>query len=173
MHYRLLLRWNRVVNLTRVTRLEEAVRRHYGESLFLAANLPVGSLDILDVGSGAGFPGLPIAAVRPECRVVLAERRRRKAAFLREATRGWPNVAVFAGDAEEVAGEFDWVVSRAVTPQAIVELAAKKAKWVGLLAGEEAVKKVGSRPVVRWRAPVALPWGRRRVLLIGQVLGCS
>jgi len=169
-HFRLLLSWNRVVNLTSVTHLREAVRTHYCESLFLAARLPAGSLDILDVGSGAGFPGIPIAAARPNCRVVLAERRRRKAAFLKEATRGWPNVHVFAGDAEELSQEFDWVVSRAVRPEAVVELAARKAGWVGLLTSSDGAERVANRPDFRWQAPVVLPWGQRRVLLFGQAL---
>lgn len=172
-HYRLLLRWNRVLNLTTVTGLEEAVRKHYCESLFLAAKLPAESLHILDVGSGAGFPGVPIAAVRPDCQVVLAERRRRKAAFLKEATRGWPNVVVFAGEAEDLAGEFDWVVSRAVAAHAVLQIAAKKAGWIGLLASEDVAEKVANCPNVRWQPPVALPWSQGRVLLIGEVVRCG
>src|SRR5579859_7963006 len=65
-HYELLLRWNLRLNLTRVSKLEEAVRFHYGESLFLAQALPSGPLRVVDVGSGAGFPGIPIAVARPE-----------------------------------------------------------------------------------------------------------
>ena len=60
-HYELLLRWNKTLNLTRIERLEEAVERHYGESLFLAAHLQADPLRIVDIGSGGGFPGLPVA----------------------------------------------------------------------------------------------------------------
>jgi hypothetical protein len=59
-HYDLLLRWNKTLNLTTITSLEEAVERHYCESLFLGAQLPAGNLRVVDVGSGAGFPGFPV-----------------------------------------------------------------------------------------------------------------
>src|ERR1700730_14203736 len=86
-HYRLLTLWNKRINLTRINSLEDVVRFHYCESLFLAKELPVGALSIVDVGSGAGFPGIPVAILRPECRVHLLESHQRKAVFLREASR--------------------------------------------------------------------------------------
>src|SRR6185369_11634689 len=64
-----MLRWNKMINLTRIERMEEVVDRHYAESLFLGSNLPAGPITIGDVGSGAGFPGLPIAVLRPESRI--------------------------------------------------------------------------------------------------------
>jgi len=112
-HYELLCRWNKVLNLTRVEKLEEAVERHYCESLCLAERLSAGS--VADVGSGAGFPGLVVAIARPECSVTLIESHQRKAVFLREASRGLRNVSVAAKRAEEVRERFDWVVSRAVS----------------------------------------------------------
>jgi 16S rRNA (guanine527-N7)-methyltransferase len=114
-HYELMLRWNKTINLTRIERVEEAVDRHYAESLFLGANLTSGPLKIADVGSGAGFPGIPIAISRPEVSVSLIESHQRKAVFLREATRGFLNVEVIAKRAEDVRQTFDWVVSRAVS----------------------------------------------------------
>ena len=87
-HYQLLLRWNRTLNLTRVESLEEAVERHYCESVFLASHLPAGPLRVADIGSGAGFPGFPVAVARPDCQVTLIESHQRKAVFLREASRG-------------------------------------------------------------------------------------
>ena len=110
----MLVRWNKVLNLTSIRTLEEAIERHYGESVFLAAHLPAGVLSIADVGSGAGFPGIPIAVVRPDCRVTLIEAHRRKAVFLREAARDLPNVTVIADRAESVHQSFDIAVSRAV-----------------------------------------------------------
>ncbi|MDP9115510.1 MAG: class I SAM-dependent methyltransferase, partial [Acidobacteriota bacterium] len=56
-HYQLLLRWNQKMNLTRITSPEDAVRYHYCESLYLARALPKDPLRVVDVGSGAGFPG--------------------------------------------------------------------------------------------------------------------
>src|SRR5579872_7402885 len=65
-HYQLLLHWNRTHNLTTVAGVE-AVERHYCESIFLAAHLPPGELRIIDIGSGAGFPGYPVAIFRTDC----------------------------------------------------------------------------------------------------------
>lgn len=82
----LLQRWNRVTNLTSIRSEVEIVQRHFGESLFAAAAVATSATDLLDIGSGAGFPGLPIALVRPDTRVTLAESQGKKAAFLREST---------------------------------------------------------------------------------------
>jgi 16S rRNA (guanine527-N7)-methyltransferase len=82
----LLLKWNARTNLTAIRDPEEIVRRHFGESLFAAQHLgPCSTL--LDFGSGAGFPGLPIQLFRPDIHVTLAESQGKKAAFLREAVR--------------------------------------------------------------------------------------
>jgi len=82
----LLLKWNARTNLTAIRDPEEIVRRHFGESLFAAQHLAdCGTL--LDFGSGAGFPGLPIQLFRPDIRVTLAESQNKKASFLREACR--------------------------------------------------------------------------------------
>jgi 16S rRNA (guanine527-N7)-methyltransferase len=86
----LLLKWNARTNLTAVRDPEEIVRRHFGESLFagvhLAAKLPP-EATLLDFGSGAGFPGLPIQLLLPQLRVTLAESQNKKATFLREVVR--------------------------------------------------------------------------------------
>ena len=116
----LLLRWNAKTNLTSIRDPEEMVRRHFGESLFAgrvirAIGLKAGS--ILDYGSGAGFPGLPIQLLLPHCRVTLAESQGKKAAFLREAVRVLGlETSVWAGRAEDLAAgvSFDCVALRAV-----------------------------------------------------------
>ena len=76
----------------------------------------------VDIGTGAGFPGIPIAVVRPECAVTLIESHQRKAVFLREATRDLLNVRVLAMRAEDVKEKFDWIVSRAVSPADVLKL---------------------------------------------------
>ena len=114
-HFELLTRWNRALNLTRIRDRAEAIERHYNESLFVARHLPSGPLRIVDIGSGAGFPGFPVAIVRPECSVTLIESHQRKAVFLREASRKFPNIQVVCGRAEESGETFDWAVSRAVS----------------------------------------------------------
>ena len=93
----LLVRWNAKTNLTSVRDPEEMVRRHFGESLFAAQHLgdPLPPT-LLDLGSGAGFPGIPIALAHPGVAVTLAESQGKKASFLREAVRtlSLPNVEV-------------------------------------------------------------------------------
>jgi 16S rRNA (guanine527-N7)-methyltransferase len=82
----LLLKWNAFTSLTAVRDPEELVQRQVGESLFAAQLVPeAGSL--LDFGSGAGFPGIPIQLVRPQVQITLAESQGKKAGFLREAVR--------------------------------------------------------------------------------------
>jgi 16S rRNA (guanine(527)-N(7))-methyltransferase RsmG len=95
-HFELLTRWNRTLNLTRIRDRAEAIERHYNESLFVARHLPSGPLRIADIGSGAGFPGFPLAVVRPEYSVTLIESHGRKAVFLSEASRKLPNIKVLA-----------------------------------------------------------------------------
>ena len=82
----LLLKWNDRMSLTSVREPKEIVRRHFGESLFLAEKLRFCD-ELLDFGTGAGFPGLPIQIVKPGLRVTLAESQQKKVAFLREVTR--------------------------------------------------------------------------------------
>ena len=86
----LLLKWNARTNLTAIREPEEMVRRHFGESLFagvhLGRRLAVDAA-VLDFGSGAGFPGIPMQLLHPELRVTLAESQGKKASFLREAVR--------------------------------------------------------------------------------------
>ena len=162
-HYELLIRWNKVVNLTRVAGLEEAIERHYCESIFAAMHLPE-SGSIADVGSGAGFPGVPIAIVRPDCAVALIESHQRKAAFLREAARGVANLRVIARRAEEVEERFDWVVSRAVRYSDIAEALQKLGQNAELLTGELHVSDLAG---FRWQDAIPMPWGDRRYLLLG------
>jgi 16S rRNA (guanine527-N7)-methyltransferase len=164
-HYALLVRWNKVLNLTTVTGLEESAVRHYCESLFLATHLPAQPVSVLDIGSGAGFPGIPMAILRPDCAVTLAESHQRKAVFLREATRHLRNVRVQAKRAEQLnTAEYDWIVSRAVKWQGVVDLAQGS---VALLLGQEDAAQLAAASGFGWQT-TPLPWGRRRVLAVGR-----
>lgn len=155
-HFRLLLRWNARMNLTTVTKLPEAAVRHYCESLFLGAHLTAGS--VVDIGSGPGFPGIPVAVLRPDCDVTLVESHQRKAVFLREASRKMSNVVVLAVRGQDVRTRFEWVVSRAVDPEEVLALGL--APKTALLIGEENADGLGFSRIV------PLPWGDRRVLAI-------
>ena len=153
-HYNLLGQWNTRLNLTRIGSLEEALRLHYCESLFVATKLPAGSLAIADVGSGAGFPGIPIAILRPECTVTLVESHRRKSVFLREASRDIRNIQVVTSRAENLEAEFDWVVSRAVSPADVIKLRISN-NFALLVGGEEALG---------FKRRERIPWGTSRFL---------
>ncbi|HEY7337188.1 MAG TPA: 16S rRNA (guanine(527)-N(7))-methyltransferase RsmG [Bryobacteraceae bacterium] len=148
-HFLLLQRWNDKLNLTRISSLLETVQLHYCESLFLGLKLPPGPVRVADIGSGAGFPGIPIAILRPDIDITLIESHRRKAVFLREASAGIPNINVFSGRAENCPDRFDWVVARAVGPEEV--LALDLAPNVALL--------VSSKDGVK------LPWGQNRSIL--------
>lgn len=158
----LLVKWNARTNLTSIREPEEMVRRHFGESLFAGAQLADRVTDgttLLDFGSGAGFPGLPIQLSRPELAVTLAESQGKKASFLREAVRTLGlKTEVWAGRVETmppVAGvkrEFDVVTMRAVDDmgRAVVEARGrvKAGGWLVILTtevpdGVEAVRLPG------------------------------
>ena len=153
-HYNLLTHWNARLNLTRIESVEDAVRLHYCESLFVGTKLPAGPLGIVDVGSGAGFPGIPIAILRPESTVTLVESHQRKGVFLREASRNLKNVKVVTDRAENLKHAFDWLVSRAVSPADLLKL--KLSNNLALLVGREEV------PDCDRREPI--PWGDGRFL---------
>lgn len=114
----LLLKWNSRVNLTAIREPGAIVRRHFLESIQCAQELPqIPDATLLDYGSGAGFPGIPIAICRPEIRVTLAESQRKKAAFLREVVRSVGLTSeVSDGRVEEMPPDrrFSVVVLRAV-----------------------------------------------------------
>ena len=118
----LLIRWNARTNLTAVRDREGILSLHFIECMACARILPPDIGTLLDFGSGAGLPGIPIALCRPEIVVTLAESQGKKAAFLREAVRTIGFVAsVHSGRAELISARFDCVILRAVDkmPQAI------------------------------------------------------
>ena len=167
-HYELLERWNRKINLTSIPSGPEAVIRHYCESLFFAANLPVTEKPrIADLGSGAGFPGVPMAILRPGWTIALIESHQRKAVFLREASRGLGNVVVLANRAGDVEGSFDWLVSRAVDAKDVLENTPRLAPRVGLMVGEDDWEAMKSNEAIAWGEPIRLPWGDRRFCVYG------
>jgi len=157
-HYQLLQQWNARMNLTRIESLEEVVRLHYCESFFLGAWLPKGPATVVDIGSGPGFPGIPVAILRPELRVTLLESNIRKCAFLRESSRALPNVRVINVRADESKKRFDWAISRAV---AIPEVLRNG------LAPSFALLLSKSKAPAGWEV-IDLPWGSNRVLSVSR-----
>lgn len=122
----LLLKWNSRTNLTAIRTPEKIVQRHFGESLFAGRHLgPYSTL--LDFGSGAGFPGLPIAILRPDFSVTLAESQNKKATFLREVVRSLHlSVEIWPARVETMpeSRKFDVVTLRAVDNMAAAIAAA-------------------------------------------------
>ncbi len=133
----LLLRWNARTNLTGIREPVEIVRRHFGESLFVARHLPP-CKTLLDLGSGAGFPGIPIQLALPHLAVTLGESQRKKASFLQEAVRTLALATdVWAGRVEAMPKErlFDVVTMRAVDdPEKAVHVAQQRLRPGGVLA---------------------------------------
>ncbi len=161
-HYQLLIRWNQKINLTRINSLEDAVRFHYCESLYLGKIIPEGPMRIADIGSGSGFPGIPLAILRPECTFELIEAHQRKAVFLTEATRGLPNLTIVAARAESYRSDFDWMTARAVRPQDVLEL--RLAPQAAILMSHADL--AGLDGLV---SENALPWGDNRVVALFHV----
>ena len=90
-----------IVNLTTISRLDEAVDRHYCESLFLADRLPAQG-NVADVGSGAGFPGFVVAVARPGCVVTLVIRSNARRFFSGRLHASWRTLRVLAARAESL-----------------------------------------------------------------------
>ena len=183
----LLLRWNARVNLTAVRDPENVVTRHFGESLFAARHLCSSAAndqgrttkDLIDVGSGAGFPGLPIKIWTPDMHLTLIESNHKKATFLREVVRALKltDVDVFNRRAEDFpAGSADIVTLRAVEHfEAVLPVAAQLVKPAGriaLLIGEAQIASAQRLlPAYRWDTPLPIPLSSNRVLLAGSARG--
>ena len=164
-HYNLMVRWNKTLNLTKIRDPSEAAERHYLESLFLGIHLPPDRLEIADIGSGPGFPGFPVAVLRPDCEVTLIESHQRKAVFLREASRGMNNVGVISKRAEDVEDRFDWIISRAVSYEDLTGSILSLAPSAALLTGGEPPP---ANWAWQWEDALPVPGGRSRFLRLGR-----
>jgi len=186
----LMVRWNAHINLTAVRKPEEIVTRHFGESIFAARHLfpeersagidpglrfPAPTPHVIDLGSGAGFPGLPIKIWATRVRLTLIEANQKKATFLREAIRilKLTGADVFSGRAETFPGsQGDVVTLRAVERlELILPVAAGLVGSDGrmaILVGEAQVRGIRNMlPGLQWAEPARLPLSTNRVLIIG------
>jgi 16S rRNA (guanine527-N7)-methyltransferase len=170
----LFVRWNARLNLSAIRDEEGILARHFAESIACARALPAGIATLLDLGSGAGLPGIPIALCRPEIAVTLAESQGKKAAFLQEAVRILGlNAAVHAGRAELLTVPFDCVTLRAVDRMAQAVKAAvalvAPAGWLAVMTtrGEVASLQSAAGAVFRWEEPIALPGSEARIIALG------
>jgi 16S rRNA (guanine527-N7)-methyltransferase len=192
----LLLRWNARINLTAIRKPEAIVQRHFGESLFAAQHLYPGRLEaepifspskhvltrptpnsihLIDVGSGSGFPGLPIKLWNPDLDVTLIESNQKKATFLREVIRALAltNVNVSTTRAETHSpATADLVTLRAVEHfDTILSVAAKLViaqGRLGLLIGSPQMEQARRlAPNFFWNPAIPIPPFQATVLLVG------
>lgn len=162
-HYQKLHQWNKRINLTSVPLGEECIRRHFAESLFLGSLIPNDIESVMDLGSGGGFPGVPIAMWRTQLMVGLVDADIRKCVFLREITAGLRNVEVLCDRAETLSGFWDGVVSRAVKVEEVRKFAVGRVKWVGVLTSRDIAGNF------EWDAVTPIPWEPRHVVAELQV----
>jgi 16S rRNA (guanine527-N7)-methyltransferase len=173
----LLLAWNEKINLTAIRDPLEILHRHFCESMFGAVAVPPETCRLADVGSGGGFPGLPLKIIRPNLHLFLVESNIKKATFLAEVVRelGLTETRVLVSRYEELGEEVapvDVVCSRAVGEFGPL------LTWAGsaILAVREVVLWIGGRdldavrtlPGWNWEEPMAIPHSLRRFVLQGR-----
>lgn len=172
----LLLRWNQTISLTTVVDPLEILRFHFGESLFALHSVPIEKGRLADVGSGAGFPGIPVSIAIPSLPVILIESNTKKAAFLAEVVRqlDLTNVEVLRLRMDEVPtdmAKFDFVTARALGgyPNLLSWSRERltKAGRIILWLGEEEARAIFAVGQWTWRVPILIPGSKRRFILIG------
>lgn len=172
----LLLKWNRSINLTAISDPEEIITRHFGESLFAARLLfaPDSRERAVDVGSGAGFPGLPLKIWSPGLELSLVESNQKKAVFLKEVVRALDltGVTVLTGRAEELNLQANVVSLRAVERfEAILPVARRLVSRGGrmalLIGSSQATIAESILSDMSWQPAVAIPSSASRLILVG------
>jgi 16S rRNA (guanine527-N7)-methyltransferase len=172
----LLLRWNQSISLTTVTDPDEIISRHFGESMFAAKLRPVENCRLADVGTGAGFPGLPLKILSPTLQLALIESNKKKSAFLSEVVRtlGLKGVEVIPERFEQIRPEtfkVDLVSARALGEfKEILRwsgLALKPGGHVMLWLGAEDATRVATNPEWIWEPATRIPDSQRRFILTG------
>ncbi len=176
-YIRVLLQWNEKLNLTAIRDPLEILVRHFCESMFGAVAVPVEFGRLADIGSGPGFPGIPMKILRPELELFLVESNIKKGTFLAEVVRelGLKNARVLINRYEELGEELaplDHVCSRAVGEFGTFLEWARSERvsagnvilWVGGRDLEEIVKD----KEWDWREPIAVPQSLRRYILVGK-----
>lgn len=178
----LLLAWNDKINLTAIRDPLEILNRHFCECMYAAQAVPVENGRLADVGSGAGFPGIPLKIIRPNLQTFLVESNMKKATFLAEVLRNieLPDTKVLVSRYEDLGEELaplDFVCSRAVGEFApFLQWAASEAvaaKQVILWISGRDLDAVRKTKTWDWREPIPVPQSLRRYLLVGARNGPS
>jgi len=175
-YMKLLLTWNEKINLTAIRDPLEILYRHFCECMYAATAVPVENGRLADVGSGGGFPGLPLKIIRPDLHVFLIESSIKKATFLAEVVRDLEltDTRVLVNRYEELNEELtplDWVCSRAIGDFGPF------LEWAGSerIAANKVILWIGARDLAEvqkvtgwdWRDPISVPQSLRRLLLVG------
>lgn len=115
-YFSMLVEWNQKFNLTAIVEQNEVYEKHFIDSLISEKYVDFAGKTLLDVGSGAGFPGIPLAINHPDLTVTLLESNGKKVIFLNEVVKvlDLKNVNIVQSRSEEFKGEFDFVTARAV-----------------------------------------------------------
>jgi 16S rRNA (guanine527-N7)-methyltransferase len=175
-YIKLLLTWNDKINLTAIRDPLEILYRHFCESMYAAVAIPVENGRLADVGSGGGFPGLPLKIMRPELQVFLVESNIKKVTFLAEVIRelGLKDAQVLVRRYEELGEDvapLDFVCSRALGEYPVfLEWAGSQqiaAKQVVLWIGARDLPEIQKVKTWEWREPIPVPHSLRRLLLVG------
>lgn len=172
----ILLMWNEKINLTAIQDPLEVLNRHFCECMYAVSAVPLGHGRLADVGSGGGFPGLPLKIMQPELQVFLIESNVKKATFLAEVARELElrDTRVLVSRYEELGEEvapLDFVCSRALGEFVpFLEWARTEkvaAKQVILWIGARDLAEIQKVRTWEWREPIAVPHSLRRLLLVG------
>jgi len=175
-YIRILLTWNEKVNLTAIRDPLEILYRHFCESMYAAEAIPLQNGRLADVGSGGGFPGLPLKIMRPDLQVFLVESNIKKVTFLAEVIRelGLKGAQVLARRYEELGEEvapLDYVCSRALGEYPVFLDWARSqqiaAKQVILWIGGRDLEEIQKIRIWDWSEPIEVPHSLRRLLLVG------
>jgi 16S rRNA (guanine527-N7)-methyltransferase len=172
----ILLRWNEKLNLTAIRDPLEILYRHFCESMFAGAVMSIKSSRLADIGSGAGFPGIPLKILCPEIELFLVESNLKKGTFLAEVIREleMTNARVLINRFEELSEELaplDYVCCRALGDfEKFLKWAASEqlsARRIVLWIGGRDLDEVRKSPEWEWDAPVPVPQSLQRYLLGG------
>jgi 16S rRNA (guanine527-N7)-methyltransferase len=175
-YMKILQTWNEKLNLTAIRDPLDMLYRHFCESMYAGVSVPVERGRLADVGSGAGFPGLPLKILRPDLQVFLVESNIKKATFLTEVIRELEltDARVLVRRYEELGEEvapLDLVCSRAIGELgALLEWAGSKqvaARQVILWIGSSDLDELRRIRTWEWREPIIVPHSMRRLLLVG------
>ncbi len=188
LYSKLLLEWNEKFNLTSITDKDEIVQKHFIDSIYLVKYVDLSNKSLLDVGSGAGFPGIPLAIVCPSAKITLLESNGKKVTFLKEVVKALNlnNVSIIQGRSEELdqRERYDFVTARAVKQlNILLEISVHLLKVKGIFIAykgdaeselkeaEKAISKLSLEVIADYKYD--LSFGKRELILLSKLKATS